>query len=208
MTFQSWALYSLIIFISTMTPGSSVLLLFNHGVRYGPCKSLGSAFGIMISALIMATISVLSLSVLLGASTFIFLIIKYLGAGYLIYIGIKTWTATNAFNLKEVIGTTNSNVSMLNTFQQGVLTGLSNPKAMIFFTALFPQFIDKELSQHWQYFILALTLAILVFICMMIYALIGNSLRIFFYQGVFFKWFNRVTGGLFVSIGASLGLAE
>ena len=93
MDLHTWLLFSTTCFIASIVPGPSVLLGLNHGLRYGKTKAAASAMGITTAAFLMGFASLLGLGLILTTSGILFAIIKYAGAGYLVYLGYKVWTA-------------------------------------------------------------------------------------------------------------------
>jgi homoserine/homoserine lactone efflux protein len=199
-------LYLTTVFIATITPGPSVLLGLRNGIIYGKLKSVATALGITVAAILMGSISLLGLGAVLVTSGLIFRIIKYAGACYLIYLGIKLWLTTGNINMAELNGHDLKSVSSIKLFFQTV--GFGNPKAILFFTALFPQFITQNSEQVIQYFIILFTLAIVVFACMMIYIFGGQKFAPYLKLDKFNKMLNKISGGIFVGFGIGLAVSE
>lgn len=206
MSIETWLLFFGASFIATIIPGPSVLLGLNHGFIYGPKKSIATALGITTAATIMGFVSLLGLGAVLVTSGIVFQIIKYLGACYLIYLGIKTWKSKISSIPNQE--SNNHNSKSLRLYTQAILVGFSNPKAIIFFTALFPQFINHNSSQINQFVIILVTLAFVVFLSMMIYIVGGKSLSPIIRRVKVRKILNRITGGTFVGFGIGVALSE
>lgn len=127
----SWALI--------IAPGPDMLFVITRGMAHGRRAGLVSAFGVVCGILIHTTSAALGLTLIFQSSAFAFLIVKYLGALYLIYLGIKVWQDKNTFSLKPSFAGAESRW----LFWQGVLSNVLNPKIAVFFLAFLPQFVDQ-----------------------------------------------------------------
>src|SRR5215208_3087481 len=127
----SWALI--------ITPGPDMLYVITRGVTQGRRAGMLSAIGVICGILVHTTAAALGLTLILQTSALAFLIVKTLGAAYLIYLGIKAWWEKSTFHLPA----STSNVSSRRVFWQGVFSNVLNPKVAIFFLAFLPQFVDK-----------------------------------------------------------------
>ncbi len=147
------------------------------------------------------------LGAILKTSNNLFLVVKIIGAGYLIYLGIRQWRsktnffADNKTNLGEQKIKSKTNKQF---FLEGFLIAMTNPKAILFFTALFPQFINTKQVLIPQFLIMTFTFMMMSFICLMSYGLLASKAKRWFAAGERTKWFNRVLGSIFVMIGAGL----
>jgi threonine/homoserine/homoserine lactone efflux protein len=144
----SWALI--------IAPGPDMLYVITRGMTHGRRAGILSAVGVICGILVHTTAAALGLTLIFQTSAFAFLIVKYIGAGYLVYLGIKAWQDTSIFNLQ----TSPSRMNAPRLFWQGVLSNVLNPKIAIFFLAFLPQFVDKG-SNHvtLQLILLGLTFA-------------------------------------------------
>jgi len=208
MLFDIWVIFVVTTFASVVMPGPSMLLALYHGGRYGKTRTLATALGTVSASLILGTVSAVGLGVILIASLFAFQLIKWLGAAYLIYLGLNLWR--NASRPVEPFETEESRqrVSLLKMFRQAFWVSLGNPKPVIFFTAFFPQFINPGQAQAPQYLVLLSTLALVVFGCVMLYAFGGEKLRPWLQNIQFKKWLDRLAGGLFIGFGLKLAFSK
>lgn len=204
MTLHFIFLYSITIFIASIIPGPSMLLALTHGMQYGAKKTLASALGNVTVTLIQASISIAGLGAILVSSEVIYSLIKWIGAAYLIYIGLNIF-----FSSKLIVAQHNSDKPeklnpLRNMFLQSALVTAGNPKAIIFFTAIFPQFIDPNSAYLFQSCILLSLCAAIAFGCFMIYAIGGQKIVTLFSKANVGKYIKRIIGGSF--IGAGIGL--
>lgn len=204
MTFQFWILYCSTLFLASLVPGPSMLLALNHGMRFGARRTMITAGGNVTASLIQASISIAGLGALLLASQKLFFTIKWLGAIYLIYIGIQTFRSSNiVVNKSETQGEENSKPSH-KMFLEAFLVAMGNPKAILFFSALFPQFIDMNKLAISEIIAAMATLALVAFICFMIYAVGGERVISLFRKGAVGKVINRVLGTTFIGSGLAI----
>jgi threonine/homoserine/homoserine lactone efflux protein len=194
----SWALI--------IAPGPDMLYVITRGVTQGRRAGMLSAVGVICGILVHTTAAALGLTLILQTSAFAFLLVKYLGAIYLIILGIKAWRDKTTFSLQ----TSASRVSFRRVFWQGVLSNVLNPKIAIFFLAFLPQFVDKA-SSHitFQLVILGLMFACfgLCFLLVIGYSSgsIGSWLTL---RPRYTRFLQRFAGGILIGLGVRLALAE
>ncbi|MDC7124823.1 MAG: LysE family translocator [Spirochaetales bacterium] len=204
MSFNFFMMYFLTIFVATIIPGPSMLLALTHGMRYGTKRTTATALGNLIVTLLQAAISMAGLGAVLLASENVFNIIKLIGAAYLIYMGITIWRSP-LITLDESDGGEAPQESLRNMFLKGVLVTAGNPKAIVFFTAIFPQFINPHSAYVPQFLTFLITGGIIAFSCFMIYAAGGQNILSIFLKTSVGKHLNKIIAGTF--IGAGIGLA-
>ncbi|PLY06233.1 MAG: LysE family translocator [Arcobacter sp.] len=205
--FDFWLLYIPTVFIASIIPGPSMLLALTHGLKYGTKISTITALGNAIASMIQASIAVAGLGLILTTSTTLFMIVKYAGAIYLIYLGIKLFKSPFHIDTKKE-KLKKEDIKLHRLFTEAFIVASSNPKALIFFTALFPQFINEGQNNILHYSLLVIILGIIAFICMMIYTISANLIKDLFNKTTLSKYFGKVVGSLFISIGAGLALAK
>jgi homoserine/homoserine lactone efflux protein len=166
-----------------------------------------TVLGLVLSSLTLIALSVAGLGAVVATSGTLFTIIKYAGAAYLIYLGISIWRSPAA-KLEPSAATEGTAVRgrapLRRLFRTGYLVGISNPKDLLFFGALFPQFIEPADPLYGQLAILSATWLVVAFVVMSAYAAIGSQiagkLERVGARGVF----NKLTGGAFIAAGAAL----
>lgn len=194
----SWALI--------LAPGPDMLYVITRGVTQGRKAGMLSAIGVICGILVHTTAAAFGLTLILQTSAIAFLVVKYLGATYLIYLGIKAWRDNSTFNLQP----SNLDASLRKIFWQGVLSNVLNPKIAIFFLAFLPQFVDKD-SSHvtLQMVSLGLTFACfgLCFLLAVGYSsgAIGSWL---IRQPQYARFLQRFAAGLLIALGIRLALTE
>ncbi|WP_292658344.1 LysE family translocator [Nitratifractor sp.] len=207
MDFQLWMYYTIAIMILTASPGPTVLLCVTKSANQGYRYAIYSAFGSLLAIIGIITLSFTGLGIVIASSDVIFSIVKYVGALYLIYLGYKSLTSKQeSFHFYKDKGT-NQKERFL-SFLSGFVVGASNPKAIVFFVALFPQFINTDNSLLIQYFIFVTTFAILELSWLLFYIYLGHKSSSWFLKKGRAKFFNRITGGVFIGAGVLLSTSS
>lgn len=138
-------------FILAITPGPGILYVLTRTIKGGRGEGIASSLGTAVGGLGHVVAAALGLSAILATSAVAFGIIKYVGAAYLIYLGVRILlTAEEAHGMEEPLVKSSGRVA----FYQGVLTELLNPKTAIFFLAFIPQFINPATAVLWQFILL------------------------------------------------------
>jgi threonine/homoserine/homoserine lactone efflux protein len=195
MSFSTWLLYVAAVFVLTVTPGPTVLMCVSTAINLGPRKALTAVLGSTSAIVGIMALSALGLGAALAASETLFTALKWLGAAYLVYLGItalrsKTTEISMSADVKPA-----SNIKLLT---QGFLVGASNPKALLFFGALFPQFINPSAPQLPQFLILGATFVFFEALWLTIYALSAAKAKRWLQQPRRATLFNRATGIVFL----------
>jgi homoserine/homoserine lactone efflux protein len=158
MTLNTWLLFLVMESALSLSPGPAVFYVVSQGARGALRRTLPAAAGILTANGIYFALSATSLGAIIAASARFFSIAKWLGAGYLIYLGIKALRSANSMRAVPLGGDAASNSGDLRGVYLGALTlQLANPKALLFFLALLPQFIDPSHPVLPQMLILAAT---------------------------------------------------
>ena len=194
----SWALI--------IAPGPDMLYVITRGMTHGRGAGMLSAIGVMCGILVHTTAAALGLTLIFQTSALAFLMVKYLGALYLIYLGIKSWRDKSNFQLER----SSSTVSSRQLFWQGLLSNVLNPKIAIFFLAFLPQFVDKGSGQvTLQLTVLGLIFAFLglCFLLVVGYSsgTIGSWLS---HRPQYARLSQRLTGSILIGLGVRLAVTE
>jgi threonine/homoserine/homoserine lactone efflux protein len=195
MTTTSWLLYVAAVFVLTVTPGPSVLMCVSTSVNLGARRALIASLGSTCAIVGIMVLSALGLGAALSASELLFNVLKWLGAAYLAYLGVTS--LLSARTEISVSGSASAS-SHRRLFAQGFLVGASNPKAILFFGALFPQFIDPSASQLPQFMLLGLTFVFFELLWLTIYAVSAARAKVWLQQPRRATLFNRITGAVFL----------
>jgi threonine/homoserine/homoserine lactone efflux protein len=195
--------------ILNVTPGLDTAYIVGRSAQFGWRGGAAAALGIGTGCLVHVFACAIGLSALLTASATAFTLVKWAGAAYLCFIGIRmlltrTSEAANAPALRDSVA------SLSKVFWQGALTNVLNPKVALFFLAFLPQFVDAE-APHKALAFLALGL---IFIfngtlwCLGVAAFAARTARQVRQSGRAMRWINRALGGMFVYLGARIALLQ
>lgn len=208
MQLENWIAFTSIAFMAAAIPGPAILLVSTHSLQFGFLRSLFTVAGNITGLFIMSASSVLGLSALVKYSSTAFTVIKIIGAIYLVYMGIKIWRS--GVQLSAVKGESDSDTSFKagSLYTQGVLISLTNPKAIIFTSALFPQFIVVNQPLLPQFLILVVTLMLCSITCLSSYSLLSQTLKSGTKQFVSSTVLGRIFGSIFVLAGGALALSN
>lgn len=198
-----WA-YALVAWLAAATPGPAVLLALRngatHGFRAGLCSSLGNQVGLVT----LAGASILGLGVILHTSAWLFGLVKLVGAGYLIWLGWRLLRTREGLNLGAACGPTATAFDGWRMLRLGVWVSLTNPKAILFFGALFPQFVRTDQALAPQFLTLMTISVAASMSCLLSYVWMAHRARRWLTRPAAMVWVNRVTGGVFVLLGLTL----
>ena len=209
MSINGFVAYFSILFLATIVPGPNMLLALNHGANHGLSKTIYSGLGNLTGNLLMALLSILGLGVLLLTSEIIFNVIKWIGIIYLIYIGLRLILEPVNTEKPANIEIKSTNVKTHSRlFIDGFIIAAGNPKGILFFTALFPQFINVNDTSINEFLIVFITLGIVAFGCYMLYAIFGVRINRLFHLKSFRKIYNRITGSIFIGIGLIIAFSK
>lgn len=186
-----------------LTPGPAVLLVVSQAMRRGARASVGGAVGILAGNSIYFALSAVGLGALLVASSRLFLIVKLVGAAYLV------WTGATMILRRPRIGEAAAELTAVaahHHVREGLVTQLANPKAIVFFTALLPQFVEPHRgSLALQLLILGIISIVIELPVLVLYGLLADRSRTFFARAV---WVERVAGAFLVAAGVKLALVR
>ena len=200
-----WISFLITVTILVITPGPSVLLVTANSMKYGVNMTLGTIFGDLTANLCQILLASFGLASIVISSGELFQVIKWCGVIYLIFIGIMKITSkpTLQINKEE---TNEREFSKL--YVEGFLMSVSNPKAIVFFAALFPIFIDDTLPFLPQVVILSVTFLILDGISLLIYTLFASRLKTYLenHEKIYLQ--NKVVGILLILSGIMLSMVN
>lgn len=195
LTLSTWLIYVTAVVVLTATPGPSVLMCVSTSVNFGAHKALIASLGSTTSIVGIMVLSALGLGAALAASEILFSVLKWLGAAYLAYLGISSiLSATNDIAVSGAVELS----TRRRLFAQGLLVGASNPKALLFFGALFPQFIIPSEPHVPQFLLLGVTFIFFELLWLTIYALSASRAKYWLQQPRRAKLFNRTTGAVYL----------
>ena len=201
MDLSVWITYFIATIILSVTPGPGVFSSISSGLHHGFRLGMWNGIGMQLSSLIWVAVVALGLGAILIASETMFNVVKWIGVAYLIYLGIVTWRSRPRTFVEE---TDDNAHTAREVFMRGFLVNMTNPKGIIFFAAILPQFIDTARPQLPQYVILAATTFVVDVVIMMAYTALAAKVLGVMRNEQHLRWVNRTLGGTFVAAGVAL----
>ena len=198
MPFETWLLYLFTCCGIAVVPGPNALLVLTHGALHGSRKTLFTITGGVLGFAIVLSLCALGLGALIQASASWFTALKIAGGLYLIWLGFGLWRSAPVS--LDPTGTTSFRPWSL--FRQGLVSAISNPKALLLFTAFIPPFLDPQRSIIAQTITIALTYAVVEFVVEYLMASAAHRVRPWLARTG--RRFNKVCGGFFVLFGLAL----
>lgn len=207
MAIHTWWLFVVTVFFISISPGPNMLHVMTRSVTLGFSRAMLAMSGCFLAVLTLLSLSAAGLSAVLAAMPQVFTALRIIGAGYLLYLGYKAWTADAApINAGAIEGAGAPVVgpSGWQLFRTAFLIGISNPKALLFAGAFLPQFIDPARPRVPQFAIMVATFGVIEVTSYLLYALGGRSMARWLEKPSPRKVFNRVTGAIFVAFGLAM----
>lgn len=208
MDIHLWTTYLFASLVIAISPGSGAILSMSHGVRFGVRRTSATIFGLECGLVVILLIAGAGVGSLLVASEVAFNIVKFLGAGYLIYVGFSQWRGAASSVEPTRLMSPEESLASLYTWQRryltGFLTNVTNPKGIVFMVAVLPQFISQDRPLGLQLLVMSLTTVAVDVIVMHGYAFAGRSMQNLFRNAQALKIQNRIFGALLMAIGTGL----
>jgi homoserine/homoserine lactone efflux protein len=201
-TWTVWSLFAASELVLCLTPGPAVMLVLSRALASGARKSIASNLGILAANTMYFALSATGVGALLLASYNLFFAVKWIGAAYLIVVGARA-----VFGRSSPLGTVNAARAERRTwrvFVDGFVGQASNPKAIVFFSALLPQFLDPHRAVGPQILVLGITSVIIEFFVLLAYGVAAGRASRLAREPRYAAWTNRVAGGLLIGAGAGL----
>ena len=205
MPLETWLAYTLVTTTFLLIPGPTIILVISYSLLRGRQAVIALVLGVGVGDLTAMSLSFLGVGVLLQTVAIAFYLIKWLGAAYLIWLGIKMWCSASEFT--DLDKKTRSH-AWREIFSSAYITTALNPKSIVFFLAFIPQFIEPELPFTTQAVILGATFFVLAIISVLGYAALaiyaGQQLHLSLIQ----RWTHRIGGGLLIVAGGMTAVSS
>ena len=194
--------------VLVLIPGPGTAWIVAQTANGGTREGLRAGLGLETATLIHAVAAGLGLSAVLATSAFAFELLKYAGAAYLVWLGIRAWCEKATMTVAST--TTPSTTMARHVYRRSVLTGVLNPKVAVFFLAFLPQFVHPERGLVWlQFLVLGVLLSMIGFTHSAVLSfLIGRFGRSLSASERVARWRQKLVGGLFVGLGVRLALQQ
>ncbi len=184
-------------------PGPSVLLTIAHSISFGWQHALSTVAGATMGIAVQLMVAAIGLTSLLNAVAEAFEWLRWAGAAYLVYLGIRQWLSAS-----DPLEVDTSSVSKTNLFIQGLVITIPNPKSLIFIAAFLPQFIDAARPLGIQFAFIVPTFLVITFTVTSVWALVAGNIRRLLQSQRAFQSVLRTAGGLMIIAGLGLALAR
>ncbi|KMW56102.1 Homoserine/homoserine lactone efflux protein [Candidatus Rhodobacter oscarellae] len=199
MDFTIWMAFVAATLVLLAIPGPTVLLVLSYAIGHGRRVAVSTALGVGLGDFIAMTASLVGLGAIVLASATLFTVLKWAGAAYLIYLGVKLWRSAGQASL----ALTPDAASQSGIFWHACLVTALNPKSIAFFIAFVPQFLDPAANLLPQFAILIGTFVGLAAANALIYALLAARMRDFIGRPRVIAWLTRLGGGVLVAMGVA-----
>ena len=201
MELSVWLTYFIATLILCISPGPGVFSSISAGLHHGFRLGIWNGVGMQAASLIVVIVVAFGLGAVLLASETLFTAVKWCGVIYLLYLGIVTWRApAKAFEEDR----DDHETTPRGVFMRGFWVNITNPKGIIFFAAVLPQFIDVTRPQAPQYAIFAVTTFTVDLVVMVIYTALAARVLRLMRDPAKLRWVNRTLGGAFIAAGIAL----
>lgn len=197
MTLSHWLAFVAASAILVAIPGPTVLLVISHALGHGRRSAVATVAGVALGDLTAMTASMLGLGAVLAASAALFMVVKWIGAAYLIFLGVKLWRTPVA----ESFEAATIDPSQHRMFWHAYAVATFNPKSIVFFVAFVPQFLDTARPLPGQMGILVATFVMLATVNALTYALTASAARRTIYKPAVRRMVNRTGGSLLIGAG-------
>mgnify|MGYP000315433438 CR=1 FL=1 len=210
MELHVWMAYFVPSWTIALSPGSGAVLSMTHGLAYGVKKSSATIAGLQLGLSVILLVAGVGVGALLLASATAFTVVKFAGAGYLIWLGLRQWRSRDGVvpESGEAAPVRSGEPSARERFTIGFFTNVTNPKGIVFMVAVLPQFIDPQRVLWLQLLILLLTTIAVDLVVMHGYAFLASRAQRWLATARARRAQNRVFGGVLMAMGASLLLVK
>lgn len=204
-TWSNWLVFCGVSLFMAFTPGPAVLLAVSNSVSVGARRSMWGSLGNAVGVFLVSAVAMAGLGVLLSSSATAFMLLKLAGAAYLVYLGIRQWrSGATAFADTDRTDEGSAPPATLKLFGHGLTVAVTNPKSILFFSALFPQFLTQGVPVAEQFFVLTATFAVFTVLSHAFYVLLARGMKRSFADARRVRLFNRISGAAFVLLGLGL----
>ena len=205
MSYQIWIAYMLACWVISVSPGAGAIASMSSGLNYGFKHGYWNAIGLQLALLVQIAIVAAGAGVLFATTPWAFLIVKWFGVVYLLYLAYLQWIApTESIEIQQDL----SNKSRSKLVVHGFLVNMSNPKAIVFLLAVLPQFLDLSKPQWIQYVIMAATMISIDLIVMAGYTGLAAKVLRLLKSPKQQKYLNRTFAVLFACAASLLSLVH
>ena len=201
MPLENWLAYTFVTATFLLIPGPTILLVISYSLIRGRQAVFALLLGVGLGDIVAMILSFIGVGLLLQTVTIAFQFLKWIGAAYLIWLGIRMWrSASESMELSAITDNKVWHAIMANAF---VITAL-NPKSIVFFLAFLPQFINSEKPFITQALILGSTFLVLAIISVLFYSMLASFTGQQMQLSLIHRWTNRIGGSLLIGAGGMI----
>lgn len=199
MAFEIWLAFTAATIVLLLIPGPTVLLVVSYALGQGWRTALPMAIGVALGDFTAMTLSMLGVGAMLAASATVFTVLKWIGAAYLVWLGIKLWRAGGSLAAEP----RSTGVSAARMLGHAWLVTALNPKGITFFVAFLPQFLNPHADFLTQMIVLEATFLTLAFANALGYAIVAARARGFIRSARAIRAINRIGGSCLIGAGVA-----
>ena len=203
---ENFLLYIALCILLIILPGPDTAIVTKNTIVTSRRAGFETMFGTLSALMIHTTFAIVGLSAIIVQSSKFFTVIKFVGAIYLIYLGVKTLIAMIKREAQTAIEPSTSSKS--SSYFQGFFTNLLNPKVAVFFLTFLPQFVANPNEPLLPFLLLGITYSVLTFIWFVFYITLLSRVRAFMNKPTTQKWMEGITGAVLVGFGIQLAVGE
>lgn len=207
MSVSAWLAMTPFLILLALSPGPNNFTAMYNGIHKGPAKATLGATGRNLAFIILMSISALGLGAVILSSVLWFNVIKWIGVLYLLYLGIKTWRAStddgDGLNYENI-----GKMTLAAMIRQEFLIAIANPKAILIFTAIFPQLLNLSEPIIPQFVVIGMTFLIAEYLSAWVYATSGMQLSRLLKKAIWRSRLNKAIGSLFIFAGSLLATSS
>ena len=203
---ENYLVYIVLCILLIILPGPDTAIVTKNTLVISRRAGFETMFGTLTALMIHTTFAIVGLSAIMVQSAQLFMIIKFVGAMYLIYLGVKTFIAMTKKKNQDSIETLTSSKS--SNYFQGFLTNLLNPKVAVFFLTFLPQFVANPNKPIIPFLILGITYTVLTLVWFIFYVTLLSQIRAFMNNPTTQKWMEGITGTVLVGFGIQLAAGK
>lgn len=201
MDFQIWLAFVAASIALLLIPGPTVLLVLSYALSQGKRVALATVAGVALGDLVAMSASLAGLGALVLASATLFTVLKWVGAVYLVYLGVKLFRSASTASLGDVEKVAETSASRV--FGHAAAVTALNPKSIVFFIAFVPQFVVVDSSLLPQFAILVITFVGLAALNALAYAVLADKLRAKIARPSVLAWVSRLGGSALIAMGVA-----
>ncbi|MFS0864371.1 LysE family translocator [Fredinandcohnia sp. 179-A 10B2 NHS] len=206
---ENFYLFVLMSIFLIILPGPDTAIATKNTLTVGRSGGIKTALGTCCAILIHTSAAVFGLSAIIVKSALLFSVFKYVGAVYLIYLGVKTfWSLRKKEETTSIEMTTKNQFENTSCFKQGFLTNILNPKVAVFFLTFLPQFVTSESNTFLPFLIMGITYTVLTAIWFILYVYLINQISAFMKKPKTRNIIEGITGGILIGFGIKLALEK